>query len=386
MSTVTKEAVLDALRQVQDPDLHKDIVALGFITRNDVSTDGKVQVTINLTTPACPVKDLMKNQAEELIRALPGVTELEVEMTAEVRGQAQGAEPRNMAPDIKHIIAVSSGKGGVGKSTVTVNLAIALAKKGASVGILDCDVYGPDIPMMMGLTGEPEAVGRKLIPKERHGVKTMSIGYLLGDDKPVMWRGPMIHKLIEQFLGDVEWGALDYLLVDMPPGTGDAQLSLAQVVPLSGGVLVTTPQAVATFDVTKAIAMFNQVNVNVLGIVENMSGFVVNGQVEGAAAGTKLSFETGSGTLQAETGADGKFETVFNIFGAGGGEILSKKFGYPVISRIPLNPAIRVGGDGGDPVTVTDPDSAIAKEFDQLAGRFAQRIAINEHRSLPVLQ
>ncbi len=386
MSTVTKEAVLDALRQVQDPDLHKDIVSLGFITKNEVSSDGKVVVTINLTTPACPVKDQMKAQAEDLIRAIPGVTELAIEMTAVVRGQGAGGEERKMAPDIKHIIAVSSGKGGVGKSTVTVNLAIALAKKGARVGILDCDVYGPDIPMMMGLSGEPEAVGRKLIPKERHGVKTMSIGYLLGDDKPVMWRGPMIHKLIEQFLGDVEWGPLDYLLVDMPPGTGDAQLSLAQVVPLSGGVLVTTPQAVATFDVTKAIAMFKQVNVDVIGIVENMSGYAVSGKVDGAAAGTKICFETGNGSIETELGEGGSFETIFHIFGAGGAEHLSKKFGYPVISRVPLNPAVRVGGDGGDPVTVTHPDSVISKEFDTLAGRFAQRVAINEHKSLPVLQ
>jgi len=386
MSTVTKEAVLDALRQVQDPDLHKDIVALGFITKNEVSADGKVEVTINLTTPACPVKDLMKNQADVFIREIPGVTDVKIEMTAEVRGQGASNEDRKFGKDIKHIIAISSGKGGVGKSTVTVNLAVALAKKGARVGILDCDVYGPDIPMMMGLSGEPEAVGRKLIPKERHGVKTMSIGYLLGEDKPVMWRGPMIHKLIEQFLGDVEWGALDYLLVDMPPGTGDAQLSLAQVVPLSGGVLVTTPQAVATFDVTKAIAMFNQVHVDVIGIVENMSGYTVSGTVEGGAPGTKISFETGNGTIETELGEGGSFESVFHIFGAGGADHLAKKFGYPVISRVPLNPAVRVGGDGGDPVTVTHPDSLIAKEFEAMAGRFAQRVAINEHKSLPVLQ
>src|SRR5262249_3754237 len=195
----TREAILDVLRRIQDPDLFKDIVTLGFVREVDVQ-GGKVRVHINLTTPACPVKDQMKSQAEQLIRALPGVKDVQVEMTAEVQGR-QGP-PRAVATDIKHIVAVSSGKGGVGKSTVTVNLAVALRRTGARVGVLDCDVYGPDIPMMMGLTGEPETVGRKLLPKERHGVKTMSIGYLLAEEKPVIWRGPMVHKLIEQFLGD----------------------------------------------------------------------------------------------------------------------------------------------------------------------------------------
>ena len=381
--TVTKDAVLDALRQVQDPDLFKDIVTLGFITKCEVS-GGSVDVTINLTTPACPVKDQMKAQAEDVIRQIPGVTDVAIEMTATVASQS--GPPRKLAPNIKHIIAVSSGKGGVGKSTVTVNLAVALAKTGAKVGVLDCDVYGPDIPLMMGLSGEPEAVNRKLIPKERHGVKTMSIGYLMDDDKPVIWRGPMVHKLIEQFLGDVEWGELDYLLVDMPPGTGDAQLSLAQIVPLTGGVLVTTPQAVSTLDVSKAISMFRQVQVEILGIVENMAGYVVAGTVEGAPAGTTLQLETGTETMETKLGDGGRFETVVHLFGAGGAERLASKYEFPVIGRVPLNPAVRVGGDGGDPVTVTHPDSAIAKEFDAVAGKFAQRVAIQAHKALPVLQ
>ena len=276
-SQVNAQQVLDALRQVQDPDLHQDIVSLGFVKEHTI-TEGNVKVRINLTTPACPVKDQMKNQAEELIRALPGVTGVEVEMTAEV--QAQSGPPRQFAQTVKHIVAVSSGKGGVGKSTVSVNLAVALANTGAKVGLLDCDVYGPDIPMMMGLAGSPDQVEKKLLPKERYNVKTMSIGYLLDEERPVVWRGPMVHKLIEQFLADVEWGELDYLLVDMPPGTGDAQLSLAQIVPLTGAVLVTTPQAVATYDVGKAISMFKQVNVEILGIVENMAGLAVRGSVE----------------------------------------------------------------------------------------------------------
>ncbi len=383
MSAPTREAVLDALRKIQDPDLHKDIVTLGFV--KDVSIEGgKVKAHINLTTPACPVKDQMKGEAERLLRALPGVKDVTVEMTAEVRGV--GGPPRELARDIKHIVAVSSGKGGVGKSTVAVNLAVALARTGARVGLLDCDVYGPDIPMMMGLTGEPEAVARKLLPKVRHGVKTMSIGYLLADDKPVIWRGPMVHKLIEQFLGDVEWGPLDYLLVDMPPGTGDAQLSLAQIVPLSGGVLVTTPQAVSTYDVTKAIGMFRQVNVDILGIVENMAGFTVAGTVEGAKKGTRIALETGGGVERLETGPDGRFETVIQVFGSGGAERLAKKHGFPVLGRVPLDPQVRVGGDAGDPVTVTAPDSTIAREFAAIAGRLAQRLAIQEHRVLPILQ
>ena len=383
MSQPTPDQVLDTLRQIQDPDLHKDIVALGFVTKHEVK-DGRIDVAINLTTPACPVKEQMKGQAEALLRELPGAREVHVEMTAEVRGQ--GGAPRQIAPDIKHIVAVSSGKGGVGKSTVTVNMAVALARTGARVGVLDCDVYGPDIPMMMGLSGDPETVGRKLIPKERHGVKTMSIGYLLADDKPVVWRGPMVHKLIEQFLSDVEWSGLDYLLVDMPPGTGDAQLSLAQIVPLSGSVLVTTPQSVSTYDVSKAVGMFKQVNVDILGIVENMAGYLVSGKVEGAAAGTKVSLRTGTETREVVTDPGGCFETVVHIFGAGGAERLARTHDFPVLGRIPLNPAVRVGGDGGDPVTVTDPDSALEQEFTRIAGSLAQRLAIREHRSLPVLQ
>ncbi|HKX45949.1 MAG TPA: Mrp/NBP35 family ATP-binding protein, partial [Planctomycetota bacterium] len=326
--TVTKEQVLDALRAVVDPDLGRDIVSLGFVTKHAVC-DGVVSVTINLTTPACPVKDRMKAQAEELLRALPGVARADVTMTAEVRGQ-QGRETRPIAPNVRHIVAVSSGKGGVGKSTVTINLAVALAATGARVGVMDCDVYGPDVPLMMGLRGQPETTkDRKLIPKQRHGIKTMSIGYLLPDEKPVVWRGPMVHKLIEQFLADVEWGELDYLLVDMPPGTGDAQLSLAQIVPLTGAVLVTTPQAVSTFDVGKAIGMFAQVNVEILGIVENMAGFTVEGEAPGLAPGTVVKLRTGLGTQPAPVGPDGRFRAVIEVFGTGGADALAKRHGFP---------------------------------------------------------
>jgi ATP-binding protein involved in chromosome partitioning len=381
--SATKDQVLAELAKIIDPDLGRDIVSLGFITKNAVC-DGIVSVTINLTTPACPVKDQMKQRAESLLRALPGITQVNVEMTAEVRGSR---EPRTIAPGVKHIVAVSSGKGGVGKSTTTVNLAVALAQTGARVGVMDCDVHGPDVPMMMGLRGEPgTSPDRKLLPKERHGIATMSIGYLLPDDKPVVWRGPMVHKLIEQFLSDVDWGPLDYLLVDMPPGTGDAQLSLAQIVPLSGAVLVTTPQAVSTFDVGKAIGMFNQVNVPILGIVENMAGYVVEGQVEGGRAGQKLTLRTGLGNLETTLDTTGRFRTVVDVFGRGGAEALSKRHGFPVLGRVPLNPIVRVGGDGGDPVVISDPDTLEAQAFREIAGYLAQRLAIREHSALPILQ
>jgi ATP-binding protein involved in chromosome partitioning len=380
--TTTKDDILNALRQIEDPDLHKDIVSLGFVTQHTIC-DGAVKVTINLTTPACPVKDVMKRHAEELLRKLPGVTQVLVEMTAVVVGNQA---PRNFGKDIKHILAVSSGKGGVGKSTVSVNLAVALAATGARVGLLDCDVYGPDIPMMMGLSGAPEGQAGKLQPKVRHGVKTMSIGYLLDEDKPVIWRGPMVHKLIEQFLADVEWGPLDYLLVDMPPGTGDAQLSLAQIVPLSGAVLVTTPQAVSTFDVGKAIAMFKQVNVDILGIVENMSGYAIEGMIEGAKPGTKVRLATGGSESLLATDSEGRFSTVVDVFGKGGAERLCKRHGFPLLGSVPLNPVVRVGGDAGDPVIVSSPDSLIARLFREIAGKVAQRLAIKAHQTLPILQ
>ena len=387
MTQLTSDHLLDALRGVEDPDLHKDIVSLGFVTKAEVK-GGDIDVVINLTTPACPVKDQLKAKAEELLRALPGATSVKVEMTAEVKGQA--GPPRDLASNIKHIIAISSGKGGVGKSTVSVNLACALAKTGAAVGLLDCDVYGPDIPMMMGLKGQPEHGGTpdkpKLIPKENHGVKTMSIGYLMADDQPTIWRGPMVHKLIEQFLTDVDWGPLDYLLVDMPPGTGDAQLSLAQLVPLTGAVLVTTPQAVSTYDVTKAISMFKQVNTEVLGIVENMAGYVIEGMIEGAGSNTKVHLSLGGGEEVHELDPEGRFRTTVNMFGSGGAQQLAERHGFPVLGHVPLNPAVRVGGDAGDPILVANPTSLLAQRFTEIGGKVAQRIAVKAFSALPIIE
>lgn len=349
-----------------------------------------MSVVINLTTPACPVKDQMRDQARGLIEALDGVTSVDIEMTAEVKGPDGPA--RDAAKDVRHIVAVSSGKGGVGKSTVTVNLACALAKTGARVGLLDCDVHGPDVPMMMGLSGAPEQVTRDgkqiLVPKvAASGVKTMSIGYLVPDDQPVIWRGPMVHSFIRQMLTDVEWGELDYLLVDMPPGTGDAQLSLAQEVPLSGAVLVTTPQAVAAFDVTKAISMFHQVDVPILGIVENMAGMPIVGAIEGAPEGAVVSISVGGETQTVPLEAGGRFAAVFDVFGTGGADRLAQTHGFPILGRVPIDPGVRAGGDGGEPIVTASAheDDAASRAFVDAAGKLAQRLAVKAFSSLPIL-
>lgn len=388
MSAPTTDAVLEALKGVIDPDLGQDIVSLGFITRCNVSEDGAADVVINLTTPACPVKDQLRDQAHALVAAVPGITSVQIEMTAVVKGQDGPA--REAAKDVKHIVAISSGKGGVGKSTMTVNLACALAQTGAKVGLLDCDVHGPDVPIMMGLSGAPDQVqvdGKTvLVPKERRGVKTMSIGYLVPDEQPVIWRGPMVHSFIRQMLTDVQWGELDYLLVDMPPGTGDAQLSLAQEVPLSGAVLVTTPQAVSAFDVTKAISMFHQVDVPILGIVENMSGLALEGTIEGGEAGSMVSLSLGSETHELPLQTGGRFNTVFDVFGSGGAEALAQKHGFPLIGKVPIDPSVRAGGDDGEPIVSAQAgDSASAAAIRETAGRLAQRLAVKAFSSLPIL-
>src|SRR3989338_4809056 len=260
--------ILNALKTVQDPDLHKDLVTLGLIKEVKIS-GSKVSVTVELTTPACPLKGKIKQDVENAVRSVAGVSDVDVQMTANVR-PAFVAERKGIQ-GIKNVIAIASGKGGVGKSTVSVNLAVALAKSGASVGLMDADIYGPNIPLMMGLAGKPHAEGNKIIPPQNYGVKVMSMGFMIPEDQAVIWRGPMLHGAIQQFLSDVAWDNLDYLLVDLPPGTGDVQLSLSQAVPLTGSVMVTTPQAVSLQDVRKGIAMFEKVRVPILGLIENMS-------------------------------------------------------------------------------------------------------------------
>jgi len=344
MSSPTKEQILDALRVVQDPDLHRDIVALGFV-KDLAACDGVVKFRLELTTPACPVKDQLKEQARAAVAALPGIHQVTVELSAKVRSSLP---PGNIiGGDVRNVIAVTSGKGGVGKSTVAVNLAVALSLTGARVGLLDADVHGPNVPVMMGLTGKPGGSGKKMQPLIAHGVKTISVGSLIEDGQPVMWRGPMLHRALEQFLRDVEWGELDYLIVDMPPGTGDAQLSLAQLVPLTGVVVVTMPQEVSLTDVRRAIGMAKAVKVEVLGVIENMSG---------------------------------------PVFGEGGGRRTAETYGVPYFGSLPLTPEVRRSGDLGVPVVIAEPESAIAESFRVLAGQIAARISTQQASTLPVLE
>ena len=346
MSQVNENSVLDALRQIRDPDLHKDIVTLGFI-KDLAIRDGDVSFRIVLTTPACPVRDEMQNQARELVTAIPGVNSVNITMDAEVP-KGRGLGDKVSIPGVRNIVAVSSGKGGVGKSTVAVNLAVALALDGARVGLMDADVYGPNVPIMLGAShARPEVDVNKLIPIEAHGVKLMSMAVLQPGDKPLIVRGPILHGLVKQFLSDVKWGELDYLIVDMPPGTGDVQLSLAQLVPVQGAVLVTTPQEVALIDVRRALRMFETVAVPVLGVVENMSYFIAP-----------------------DTG------TRYNIFGEGGGERLANDYGVPFLGSVPMGIEVREGGDRGVPVVIGRPDSPQAQAFRKVAEEVARQVSI----------
>ncbi len=346
MNTLSEETVINALRQIIDPDLRKDIVALGFV-RDLAISGGDVSFRIVLTTPACPVREEMEAQAREIVSALPGVTSVNVTMDAEVP-QGRGIKNNVAIPGVRNIIAVSSGKGGVGKSTVAVNLAVSLARDGARVGIMDADVYGPNVPMMLGTGyGQPEVVNGKLVPIEAHGVKMISMAVLVPPDKPMILRGPMLHGVVRQFLSDVDWGELDYLVVDMPPGTGDVQLSLAQLVPVQGAVLVTTPQEVSLSDVRRAVKMFEQVNVPVLGVIENMSYFIAP-----------------------DTG------TRYDIFGRGGGEKLSAEYGLNFLGQVPMGIEVREGGDAGVPVVVSSPESLQAQAFRTVAEEVARYVSI----------
>jgi ATP-binding protein involved in chromosome partitioning len=345
-----EQEVLDALRVVQDPDLHRDIVSLGFIQELNISEQGAVAFTINLTTPACPVKDQLKSQARMAVANLPWVTDTQVTMTANTAAaRGQGGTGTPLIPQVKNVIAVASGKGGVGKSTTSVNLAVALSQTGASVGLMDADIYGPNVPLMMGLKEKPDVRGEEggIQPVLRYGIKLVSIGFFLDESKPVIWRGPMVHGAIRQFLSDFRWGELDYLVVDLPPGTGDAPLSLAQLIPLSGVVIVTTPQDVALQDVAKGMAMFKQLEVPVIGVVENMSYFIC-------------------------PNCDARHE----LFGRGGGQRIADTFGVPFLGQLPLQPNVRTGGDEGRPVVMEDPDSPAAEGFRAVAGAVARQVSV----------
>ena len=343
LNPVNEELVLAALSKVQEPELHKDLVSLNMI--RDVNIEGdEVGFTVMLTTPACPMRTQIEREAREAVEAIPGVKSVEIKLDADV--PTDGRQRGLLKLPIRNAIAVASGKGGVGKSTVAVNLAVVLADSGARVGLLDADIYGPNIPTMMGVTHLPQAAEEKLLPAEAFGVKLMSIGFLVKPEQPLIWRGPMLHSAIRQFLSDVEWGELDYLIVDLPPGTGDAGLSLAQSMPLSGGLIVTLPQQVSLDDARRGLEMFRQMNVPIFGVVENMS---------------YLELPDGSR---------------MDIFGNGGGERLAQESGVPFIGAIPMDPAVRIGGDQGVPITVSDPDSPVAQALWSIAMDVAAKTSV----------
>ena len=302
---VTSEMVLRALSQVQEPELHRDLVTLNMVKDIEIN-DGDVRFTITLTTPACPMRNQIESEARAAVEKVPGVNQVAVNFDAKVRADNRIAGKLDVP--IKNIVAVGSGKGGVGKTTVSVNLAVALAQMGAKVGILDADIYGPNVPMMMGVDAMPPVVGEKMSPAVAHGVEIMSIGFLVPEGEALVWRGPMLHSAIRQLFTDVAWSQLDYLVVDLPPGTGDAQLSLAQLVPLTGGIIVSTPQAVSLADARRGITAFQRLDVPVMGIVENMAG---------------------------------------DVFGEGGGEQAAAELGVPFLGRVCLESSIREGGDAG---------------------------------------
>jgi ATP-binding protein involved in chromosome partitioning len=351
---ITQAEVLSALGKVNEPELHKDLVTLNMI--RDLKIDGdKVGFTIVLTTPACPLKSKIEREARQAVSAIPGVGTIDLKLDANV--PSDGRTRGLLQLPIRNAIAIASGKGGVGKSTVAVNIAVGLAQSGARVGLLDADIYGPNVPTMMGVHHLPNQRENKLIPAEAYGVKLMSIGFLVKPDQPLIWRGPMLHSAIRQFLTDVEWGELDYLIVDLPPGTGDAALSLAQSLPLSGAVIVTLPQQVSLDDARRSLEMFRQLDVHIFGVVENMSYLEL-------PDGTKM-----------------------DVFGSGGGERLARESGVPFIGAIPMDAAVREGGDNGKPVVIARPASAVALALQSITQDVAARVsvaALQQNNFIPI--
>lgn len=341
----TEQDVLSALRHIQDPDLHRDIVSLGFVKNLSIEGD-RVHFDLNLTTPACPVRDQLAGDAKAAVAALPGVRNVEVKVTAEVRRTI--GEDKEKIKGVKNFIAVASGKGGVGKSTVAVNLAVAMAQTGASVGLLDADIYGPSIPLMMGKDASIEVgPGNEIIPARAHGVKFMSMGFMAPGDKPLIWRGPMAHHALQQSLFQTRWGELDYLFVDLPPGTGDVHLTLVQSTPVTGAVLVSTPQDVGLTISLKTFRMFQTTNVRILGIVENMSFHLCSH-------------------------CGGREE----IFGHGGAEEAARRLSVPFLGAVPLDTKVREQGDLGRPIVAADPTAPASVVYRDIASRLAQQVSI----------
>jgi len=348
---VTEREVLAALGTVMDPELHVSLVQAGMVKEVSVE-DGKVRAKIELTTPACPLKGKIQADAEAALKAVPGVKSLDIEWSAQVRAAPRGQNP--MLPEVKHVVLVGAGKGGVGKSTVAVNLAVALARCGASVGLLDADFYGPSVPLMTGLTDTKPVSpdGQRLDPVVTMGMKVMSLGFLVEPDQALIWRGPMLHGALQQLMRDVNWGALDYLIVDLPPGTGDVALTISQSIRSSGAVLVTTPQDVALADVVRAKQMFDKVHIPVLGIVENMSTFICP-----------------------------HCATPTAVFHHGGGRRAAEMFGIAFLGEIPLVLSVREGGDAGRPVVAARPESPEAEAFLTMARNIAGRISTETGRA-----
>ena len=341
--TVRKEQILGALSHVQEPELHQDLVTLDMIRDLEIQA-GKVSFTIMLTTPACPLRGQIEKEARQAVAAVPGVESVAIKWDSNVPNDGRMRGLMNMP--IRNAVAVGSGKGGVGKSTVAVNIAVSLAQSGARVGLLDADIYGPNIPTMMGVDRLPPPNGKKLVPALAYGVKMISMGLLVKPGQPLIWRGPMLNSAIRQFLGEVEWGELDYLIVDLPPGTGDAALSLAQALPLSGAIIVTLPQLVSLEDASRGLQMFRTLEVPILGVIENMS---------------YLDLPDGSR---------------MDIFGSGGGEQLAAATETPFLGKIPIDPSVREGGDSGKPIVIAWPESAAAQALRQIAESLAAKISV----------
>jgi ATP-binding protein involved in chromosome partitioning len=349
---ITEDSVRFALSNVIEPDLGKDLIELDMVKDIQINNQ-EVSFTVVLTTPACPMKDHIRMACENAIKHLVS-KEAEVDIT--FTSKVTTVQPPSQSWKIQNIVAVASGKGGVGKSTVAVNLAVSLAQSGARVGLLDLDIYGPSIPTMFGMKETPNITAqRKLIPLERYGVKTISMGYIVNDDQAVIWRGPMVTKAVQQFFNDVEWGELDYLILDLPPGTGDVQLTLVQTIPLTGALIVSTPQEVALSDARKGVAMFNKVNVPVLGIIENMAFF-------------------------ATPDVPGK---KYYIFGKGGARRLAEELNVPFLGEIPLEEEVRSGGDEGTPVVVSRPESDASFAIKQVTNRAAQQVSMRNANMPP---
>jgi ATP-binding protein involved in chromosome partitioning len=346
-ASVSESQVLDALRPIEDPDFQKSIVDLGFIKNLQIE-GARVAFQIELTTPACPVKAEFERAARERVSALEGVDEVKVTMTANTRQAVASVKEQLVLPGVRNMVAVASGKGGVGKSTTALNLALSLRQSGASVGLMDADVYGPSLPLLTGVMGRPTTTANKrIVPLEGYGLKLMSMGFFTTDDSPVIWRGPMVHGLIKQFLTDVAWGELDYLVIDLPPGTGDAALTLTQLAPLSGAVIVTTANDLSLIDARKGLQMFNKVNVPVLGIVENMSYFTP----------PELP------------------DKKYYLFGRDGGKRVAEELGVDFLGEVPIDPHMADLSDRGEPVVMAAPDSESARAFKHISGEIARRLA-----------